>query len=425
MIGNQLFRLISLLTITLIIIVSAGCGGGNASPTVTTTSDVASVPERITFSGAGDLGIFDPSITHDPATGRLWMSYSSIDTSIYYVSSLYWSVSIRMAYSDDNGVSWLDSGVVVGPKVESLVGPMTEAHPTGNIPAGSQGIWQSEMSSIIYDPSAPVAERWKLIWLQYLNANLTSFFVDHSWVAMKTASTPLGLSTAPSVKLFSGIGLKPDGSNTDFPVFSPTGGAPAIPLNTGLTKSVGGANLTELNLCIFAEPSLHATSSAVYMAIYCGDASTIAATGSITEYIVYFRCSSPCTMTAATNWEYLGRLLTPADAQSATGDHHFQAPALVEKNGKTYLVVTPVDSTGAVERYNGCRVYEFSDVNSNQLLRDNGNLIEVARVDGDVGIHNGACGAFSGLDGGILLSQSGTKGTADAFKIYKSQEVLP
>jgi len=30
----------------------------------------------------------------------------------------------------------------------------------------------------IFDPSAPVAERWKLIWHQYLNANLTSFFTD-------------------------------------------------------------------------------------------------------------------------------------------------------------------------------------------------------------------------------------------------------
>lgn len=374
----------------------------------------------MTFGGAGDLGIFDPSMTRDPGTGRLWMSYSSVDTSIYYVSSLYWAVSIRLAYSDDNGISWQDAGVVVAPKVETLVGPMTEAHPTGDIPAGSQGIWQSETSSLIYDPSAPIADRWKLIWFQYLNANLTSYFVDHSWIAMKMASTPLGLATATPVKLFGGVGLQSDGSNTGSPVFSPTGGMPAIQLNVDLTQSAVGANLTDLHLCIFAEPGLYATNSAVYLAIFCADATTMP----ITEYLDYFRCGSPCNMTSAASWEYLGRLLTPADAQAATADHHFQAPALVEKDGKTYLIVTPVDTTSG-DRYNGCRVYELSDVDSNQLRRNNGQLVEVARIDGDASTHNGACDAYSALGGGILLSQFEAGSGTETFKIYKSQVDLP
>ncbi len=219
------------------------CGGGDSS-----SADAPS-PVRITFSGAGSLGVFDPSVSRDHGTGRLWMSYSSVDTSIYYVSSLYWAVSIRLAYSDDNGVSWQDAGVVVSPKVETLLGPMTESHPRTSIPANSQGIWQSETSSLIYDPSAPVAERWKLIWFQYLNANLTSYFVDHGWIAMKMASTPLGLSTATPVKLFGGVGLQFDGTNTGPPVFSPTGGMPAIQLNTDIAQSLGGTNLAELNSC--------------------------------------------------------------------------------------------------------------------------------------------------------------------------------
>ncbi|HHJ17284.1 MAG TPA: exo-alpha-sialidase [Gammaproteobacteria bacterium] len=399
----------------------AACGGGGGSSAVVSP---APVPERVTFSGAGDLGIFDPSLARDPGTGRLWMSYSSVETSIYYASSLYWAVSIRLAFSDDNGVNWQDAGVVVAPRTELLVGPMTEAHPTADIPAGSQGIWQSETSSLVYDPSAPVAERWKLIWHQYINANLTSFFADYGWIAMKMAATPAGLAAATPVKLFGGAGLQPDNVITGSPVFSPIGGAPAIQLNTDLTQSLGGANLSDLDWCIFAEPGLHATSSAVYMAIYCADASTVPATGAVTEYVVHFRCGSPCNMTSAASWEYLGRLLTPADAQAATGDHHFQAPALVEKNGKTYLAVTPVNTTSG-ERYDGCRVYEFSDINSVQLLRNNGILAEVARIDGDAGSHNGACGAYSGLDGGVLYSQFGTAGTADAFKIYKSQVSLP
>ncbi|MDH3310574.1 MAG: glycoside hydrolase [Gammaproteobacteria bacterium] len=398
----------------LFILGACGGGGGSSSPVVALT------PERFTFSGAGDLGIFDPSLARDPGTGRLWMSYSSVDTSIYYLPSLYWAVSVRLAYSDDNGVSWQDAGVLVAPKVETLLGPMAENHPTGSIPANSQGIWQSETSSLIYDPSAPLAERWKFIWFQYLNANLTSFFADHSWIAMKMASTPQGLAAATPVKLFGGAGLQADGSNTGSPVFSPTGGTPAIQLNTDLTRTLGGANLVDLNLCVFAEPGLHASNGAVYMAIYCADASTVP----VTEYLVYFRCSSPCNMTSAASWEYLGRLLTPADAQAATGNDHYQAPALVENNGKTYLIVTPVDTTSG-NRYNGCRVYEFTDVNSNQLRRSNGQLIEVARIDGASGTHNGACAAYSGLSGGILLSQFEPASTPETFNIYKSQVSSP
>lgn len=422
--GRQFLRFAYFLVITLLMFASTGCGGGGNSSTPS-TPNVAPVPERITFSDSGDLGIFDPSITRDTTSGQLWMSYSSINTSPNYASTVYWSVSLRLAFSDDNGISWQDAGVVVSPAVERTadLGPMTAAgHPSGIVPAGSTGIWQSEMSSLIYDshPSTPANERWKLIWVQYLHANATSLWVDYSWIAMKTAATPSGLAAATPIKLFGGVGLQAQNNITVSPVFSPTAGAPAIQLNTGLTQVGGGPDVTELNLCIFAEPGLHATNSAIYMAIYCADA----ATTPLTEYLVYFRCNSPCTMTNAASWQYLGRLASPTDTQAATGDHHYQAPAWVEKNGKTYLIVTPVNTTSA-SRYNGCRVYEFTDINNNQLLRNNGTLVEVARIDGDTNTHNGACAGFSDLSGGILLSQLGATGTTDAFKIYKSQVSLP
>jgi hypothetical protein len=224
------------------------------------------------------------------------MSYSSVNSSAFYLSSVYWAVSIRLAFSDDNGASW-------------------------------------------QDPGATENERWKLIWFQYLNADLTSYFAEHSWIALKMAATPQELVSATPVKLFGGVVLLADGSNTGSPVFSPLGGVPAIQLNSDLSRTRGVLNLTELTFCIFTEPGLHATTSALYLTIYCTDVST----APLSEYLAYFRCGSPCDITNKMSWEYLGRLLTPADGQLATGFHHYQAPALVTSNDKTYLLATPVD----------------------------------------------------------------------------------
>lgn len=401
----------------LFVIFLSACGGNSGNTSAPATP---AAPEKLTFSGIGNLGIFDPSITLDSNSGRLWMSYSSINSSPNYSSSVYWAVSTRLAYSDDDGISWQDAGVVVSPTIERTdFGPDTSA--SINIPASSEGIWQSEMSSLVYDshPSTPVDERWKLIWVQYLHAKNVSYFADYSWIAMKMASTPTGLAAATTVKLFGGAGLKANNTNTGAPIYSPVAGAPAILLNGGITNTVGPA-VSELNLCIYAEPGLHATASAIYMAIYCADA----VTSPVTEYIVSFRCNSPCDMANAASWTYLGRTLSPTDAQAATGDHHYQAPAWAEKDGKTYLIVTTVNTTSA-SRYNGCRVYEFTDIDNNQLRRNGGQLVEVGRVTGNANTHHGACSAYKNLSGGILLSQFGTLGTADTFTIYKSQVNLP
>ena len=86
--------------------------------------------------------------------------------------------------------------------------------------------------------------------------------------------------------------------------------------------------------------------------------------------------------------------------------------------------MTSVDNT-TYDRYNGCYVFEFTDLDSNQLVRSGGKLVEVAMVDGEAGTHFGACDGFADMNGGMLLSQVGTVGTADTFQIYKSQVSLP
>jgi hypothetical protein len=385
------------------------CGGGGGS---------TSSPERITFSGGGELGIFDPSIARDPGDGRLWMSYSAVDPSIFYSTDLYWTVSIRLAYSDDNGGTWADADIVAAPYTERVVGPMTVTDPQPAIGATSAGTWQSETSSLIYDPGAPADEKWKLIWFQYLNANLVSYFLDYSWIAMKTAATPLGLESATPVKLFGGFGIQPQGEIIDPPYYSPIGGPAEVALNSVLTKAAVGESLADLTTCVFAEPGLAATGSAVYLSIFCIDVSVPE------ENLLHFKCEAPCDMTDAAGWEYLGKLLTPAHAAAAVGRDHYQAPAIVQKDGRSYLIATPVDTTTG-NRYDGCRVYEFVDLDNNDLLPGGAGLTEVTNASGDPDLHNGACEGFPGMDGGIIYSQFDPDNAPETFRIYKSGVGLP
>lgn len=375
-------------------------------------------PERITFTGGGELGFFDPSVAQDPADGRLWMSYSAVDSSVFYSTDVYWTVSIRLAYSDNNGGTWADAGIAAAPYTERVVGPMTVADGQPAIGGTSAGTWQSETSSLIYDPGAPAGERWKLIWFQYLNAKLVSYFLDYSWIAMKTAAAPLDLAGAEPVKLFGGFGIQPMGEITDLPVHSPIGGPAEIALNADLTMAAVGQSLADLQYCVFAEPGMAVTSTAVYLSIFCMDVSIQE------ENLLYFKCESPCSMTDAGGWQYLGKLLTPADAASTVGRDHYQAPAVVLKNGRSYLLATPVDTTIG-NRYDGCRVYEFGDIDNSDLLPIGDGLTEVTNANGEPDLHNGACEVFPDLNGGIIYSQFDPDLAPETFRIYKSGVGLP
>jgi hypothetical protein len=217
---------------------------------------------------------------------------------------------------------------------------------------------------------------------------------------MKTASTPLGLAAATPIKLFGGFGIQPEGGNTNAPVFSPIGGSPAFALNADLTRAAVGESLSDLTTC-----------TAVYLSIFCVDVSTFE------ESIVNFKCDAPCTMTDAAGWEYLGKLLTEADASAATGRDHYQAPAIVRQGDRSYLLATPVDKTFG-SRYDGCRVYEFTDIDTSDLVRSGPDLLEVTAVSGEADLHNGACDTFEGLDGGIIYSQFDPSLAPETFRIY-------
>ena len=367
-------------------------GGGSSSP-------APASPERIVFAGVGAHGIFDPSVTRDPGNGRLWMSYSAVDASVSWPTQNFDSVATRLAYSDDNGRTWTESATVVSNFLDVNI-PLA--------PPNNAGTWVNEVSQLIYDPGAVATERWKILWHHYLLVNASRRF-EHGWISMKMASRPDDLAAAPEIKLFAGSLYDPGNNTAGGASGSPVGGAPLIQLDTALN--------TALNTCgVFTEPGLYASSGALYVSLQCehlADANRL---------IVLLKCASPCNTTSAASWSYLGTVLEKSDATAFGFDSGFAAPGMFASAGSVYLVVTPVQNSGAPwpDYYSGCRVFKFADIDSGLLQKNGSQLTLMGSIEGTSGTFNGACSYHASAgNSGMLYSELKTSVSA-RFQIFMS-----
>jgi hypothetical protein len=352
-------------------------------------------PAALNIPGVGTHGIFDASLAQDPASSRVWMSYSAINPSVMWPTQNFDTVSTRLAYSDDQGATWTDSGSTVNDVLDvtlALPAPL------------NAGTWHNEVSSLVYDPGASVNERWKLLWHHYLLINGDRRF-EHGWISLKTASTPTQLASATEIKLFSGVGYDLGNNTAGGASGSPVGGPPAIALDTAIS--------TDLNGCFFTEPGMLATSSALYVSMLCVKSPT-------DHRIILLKCDSPCDLSSAPSWTYLGTALNDADAASFGFDQGFSAPNLVTSNGQNYLIVTPQSTTPFDSYYNGCRVFRFTDIDTASIQRTGGVPDIVATVNGDAGSFDGACTYLpTASKAGVIYSQA-FFGPTEKFRLFMS-----
>ncbi len=309
-------------------------------------------------------------------------------------------VATRLAYSDDNGKTWTgsSSGAVISNYLDVSL-PLASPNDAGT--------WINEVPQLLYDPGAISAERWKIIWHHYLIINGDRRF-EHGWVAMKTASTPEGLASAPEIKLFSAAFYDSGNDTVGGGSRSPLGGAPLIALDTALNP--------ELNTCLFTEPGMYASNDALYLSLQCAHLSDSS------QLIILLKCASPCNMSSAASWSYLGTVLRPADAAALGFDTGFAAPAMFESGGSIYLAVTPAQTSGApwASYYSGCRIFRFADIDNALLEMTGSQPTLVGSVDGTPGSFNGACGYHaSASESGMLYSEVNTSVT-DKFQIFIS-----
>lgn len=311
----------------------------------------------IRLSTGAAYGVFDPSIA-DTATGtRAWMSYTANNPSLLFPSSNPIVQSTRLAYSDDAGATWKDAGVVVNAVTEAttVLGKIS---------------WTNEVSSLVYDAAAPSGSRWKLFWLHYAIINGVRQFSD-SWIGYKNASQPTGLASANEIKLFAGTGYDTANNNLNGTTASPVGGAPGL----------FGSRFQSSDCAAFSEPGATASGSAVYIALNCS------ATAVRT---VLLKCADPCTASYAGGWAFSGNPLTASDS-TFFGTTALSGQDIFYEGGNAYLIVSPVGNSPISGAYQGCLVFQFTNIAVGAISRINGNPQPVQLVGGDVGSFNGAC----------------------------------
>jgi hypothetical protein len=378
-------------------LVLVSCAKNDAPPSVSggppSPAGEPSYPSRLTISGVANHGIFDASLAKD-SSRQLWMSYSNVMASTIWADQNVDVVATRLAYSNDDGQSWIDSGSINN----SLDVTIPLAAPL------NAGTWVNEVSSLVYDQGAILSERWKLLWHHYLIVNGDRRF-EHGWIGLKMAPTPAALATATEIKLFSSVNYDASNDIVGGPTSPPIGGPPAIHLDLAIHPS--------LNHCLFSEPGLYSTQSALYVSFLCRQLAA-----PYDSLIVVLKCVSPCNPTQSSNWAYLGTALNNSDASAAGFNNGYSAPQLAESGGKVFLIATP--TVGPGDLYRGCHVFQFSNLETASLVRTAGVPAIVLQVNGTKNSFNGACTFHSQASGmGVIFSEV-APAESEKFRLYFS-----
>jgi hypothetical protein len=306
----------------------------SCSVTATTgLTQVASVKVNSQKLVTAGHGLIDPSLASGGTSSRVWLTYSAMYAAFQWAGNN--AIDTRLAYSDDQGATWTDTGTPINTSLDVTV-PLP--------PPNNAGTWDNETSQLVYDPEAPAGQRYKLLWMKYLQINGIANFT-HSWIALKMADSPINLPSAPEIKLFAGTKYDSlDNNKNAPPAYSPVGGAPKIMLNT-IDPALSGCE-------VFGEPGMYADSSGLYVSMLCNPPTTA------NNFLFMVKCAAPCNPESASAWKFIAKLDVPIIdyIDDPTGNGMFSSPGLFGGiDGNVYLAVTNL-------QYLGCDIYRFTNL---------------------------------------------------------------
>lgn len=329
--------------------------------------------EEILITHDSSYGVFDPSICYDPVSERIWMVFSSVDQSVWPENK---TISTCLAYSEDYGQTWIDTGIIINPSEDIL------------LPGDIRATWVNEVADLCYIENAPIDERWMLIWHRYLLVGGSRLF-EHSWISLKTAATPESLQYATEHKLFTGVSY----NNVN-----------------DITLGEPEFNLSKLHtdlssVLVFSEPSILFYDNTIYITMLAAD--MLQENSSILLIKRHLESSE---------WVYCGKLLVNGYDGTAFGFSGFSAPSLFVSNDMVFLIATPQIN----HKYLGTYIFEIQDINMAFLKRVNGKPILLNEIYGRINSHNGAADYIpESINSGILYSDILITDEF-IFKIYSS-----
>lgn len=306
-------------------------------------------------------GYGDPSLTRDPDTGTLWMTYSWLQPLIGTDGDVDLGVRTHLARSDDGGASF------------TFVGQVNENERRSTSVGGEDvELWSiREVSTLARHPDG----RWSLLWLYYDEpAGPAERFGFH--YERRSADTPAGLLDAASV-----------------PWIGTTKAAPDLDIRHRLDVTV-----PELADCtLFTEPALFAHEGATWLVTQCLTVGAGGARDLARDRLVLLRESDD-------GYDYVGAL-TGVDEATVLGADVLTQPELTRgRDGRVHLLVTP-KILGADPEHQGCVALEVEDLATATLARDGDGAPRVhARITADGnGLGPGLCSHHPDSETGVLM----------------------
>ena len=343
---------------------------------------LAASPPTLSIAGESSLnGIFDPSLEFVPGANEGWLAYSAV-----FGDVLPWGphVESRLARSTDQGASWSFETVVNA----SQAGTLSRIDGSSAV-----GVWNYEVPSLVHDPD-DLGREWKLFAHKVFRRTEQNFSGEqnepgYSWIVLRTASDPGGPWSAERALLSSG----------------PLPPAPYDVVEFGINALDESGSLDAL--LVYSEPGAFYQNGVLYLSV-----TGLLVTGP--DRIVLLASHDH-----GTSWDYLGTLLTNADA-ALLGYVSFDGSSIAEDAGQVFLSVTPESPGGPL--HDGVLVFPFADLSTGSLLRSGGKPVVHNQLPAIPGLpldrRGGQSDYSEGSLGGILQPSLDVNAYPEMFRIH-------
>jgi len=342
-------------------------------PPTSSTCATLAIPESV--SADKFAGFADPTMRKDPVTGLVWLGYSWPSTWNAGTGNATDVVSLHLASSSDNGVTW------------STPTDLWNTEQTTDPSNGNTAYTSNEVFNILPGQvTGQSGETWFGIHLNYYvdqGISIVDSLVPHSTMVLNWATSPTALGSVPASQTVR---------------FAAAGMSAGIPFDVNLTTL--DPSLADCQQ--WAEPALYMKNGNLYMILMCKFGTSPTQLAPKYNFYGVFETTPNLSVAPSTwTWQYNGQLASAADGALLEG-HEFvyELDLATRADGTVVAIVSPADDlpspsdpTTAIQYTYGCRALLVKGLDKGNIglaLDANGQLEVLASITAsDLGPANG------------------------------------